>query len=135
VIGGRLTGLKTKVGKELMKFHRILCSLILLLFSVSVAGGQSLAYRRWKPFWDQFSAAVKTKNKAAVERLMTSEKDFFSGGGGESRDEWLRLLDQNNAWGEIQRSVAMGVVPRNEVGRFEISVHRRQVAFRRSVGD
>jgi hypothetical protein len=90
--------------------------ILLLLFVPSFASAQSAADKSWKPFWTQFSVAVKSKNKAAVKRLMSSEKDFFSGGGGETRDEWLKELDQG-FWGGIQKSVAKGVKNYSEGGR------------------
>lgn len=42
---------------------------------------------------------------------MSSERDFFSGGGGENRDEWIQMIDDRKAWRELQKSVASGTVP------------------------
>ncbi len=101
-----------------MKLSRIsFLFLLLFLFVPSVSFAQSAAEKSWKPFWTQFTAAVKSKSKPAVKRLMSSENDFFSGGGGESRNEWLKMLDESKLWGEVQRSVAKGVVAYNEDGK------------------
>ena len=101
-----------------MKLSRIsFLFLLLFLFVPSLSYAQSAAEKSWKPFWTQFSAAVKSKNKAAVKRLMSSENDFFSGGGGETRDEWLKMLDESKLWGLVQKSVTKGVVAYNEDGR------------------
>lgn len=97
-----------------MKLSRILfLFLLFILFIPSVSSAQSVAEKSWQPFWTQFNTAVKSKNKAAVKRLMSSEKDFFSGGGGETRDEWLQSLD-DGFWGGIRKSLAKGVKPYHE---------------------
>ncbi len=100
-----------------MKLSRTLfLFLAFFLFIPSVSLAQSAAQKDWNPFWTQFNSAVKSKNKAAVKRLMSSEKDFFSGGGGETRDEWLQSLD-HGFWGEIRKSLAKGVKAYNAEGR------------------
>ena len=48
-----------------------------------------------------------------VKSLMASEKDFFSGGGGETRDQWLRAV----SWSELQKSVKKGVKNYNYDGK------------------
>ena len=88
--------------------------LLLFLFVPSVISAQSASEKSWKQFWTQFSAAVKNKNKAAVKRLMVSENNFSDGGGGSTRDEWLKMLDDNKLWGLVQRSVYKGVIPYKE---------------------
>jgi hypothetical protein len=65
----------------------------------------------WQTFWRQFSAAVNNKDRIALKALMSSENDFFSGGGGENRDQWIQMIDQRNAWRYLQKSVASGPVP------------------------
>ena len=94
-----------------MKLSRIsFLFLLLFLFVPSIALAQSAAEKKWKPFWAQFTAAVKSKNKAAVKRLMVSENNFSDGGGGETRDEWLARIDKERLWSLLQKSVAKGVM-------------------------
>ena len=45
------------------------------------------ANKAWPAFWRQFSAALKRKDRVAWKRLIAPEREFFSGGGGETRDE------------------------------------------------
>lgn len=99
------------------KFRLLFLFLLVLLLVPSTVSAQSAAEKSWKPFWAQFTAAVKSKSKPAVKRLMSSEKDFFSGGGGESRNEWLKMLDESKLWSEVQRTVAKGVNNYNEDGK------------------
>ena len=113
-----------------MKSFRIrLLFLLVLMVVPPVAFSQSAAEKSWRPFWTQFSAAVRAKNKAAVKRLMSSERDFFSGGGGETRDQWLQMLDDNKLWGLVQKSVAKGVIPYNESGRIGRITKDRHLIF------
>ena len=62
----------------------------------------------WTVFWRAFTKAVNPRSKPAVKRLMSSEQDFFSGGGMEDRDGWLRLADEYRWWPSLQRSVRTG---------------------------
>jgi len=48
---------------------------------------------------------------------MSSEAAFFSGGGGETRDQWIQMIDESRAWRRLRRSVASGTVPYYEGGR------------------
>jgi hypothetical protein len=113
-----------------MKLSRIsLLVLLLFLLVPSVASAQSAAEKSWKPFWTRFSSAVKSRDKVAVKRLMSSEKDFFSGGGGDTRDQWLQMLDDSKLWGEVQRSTAKGVVAANVAGRIERITKDRNLIF------
>jgi hypothetical protein len=113
-----------------MKKARIL-SLALLLLIPSVAFTQTsrstnaTANRGWQQFWRQFSAAVNKKDHAALKALMSSENDFFSGGGGENRDEWIQMIDRRKAWRDMQKSVASGTVPlKDEKGPSRITKDR-----------
>ena len=82
---------------------------MLLVFPALVSAQKSAnADKSWNAFWTQFSAAVSRKNKASVKKLMALEDDFFSGGGGETRDEWLQMVDEQKWWGLLQRSVRLG---------------------------
>ncbi|MGC2237811.1 MAG: hypothetical protein WA584_16725 [Pyrinomonadaceae bacterium] len=98
-----------------MEMSRIFFLFILLfLFIPSLAAAQTsrsvttAANKSWKPFWTQFTAAVKSKNKAAVKQLMVAERDFSNGAEGGTRNQWLKNLDKQKLWGEVQRTVAKG---------------------------
>lgn len=95
-----------------MKISRIsFLFLLVFLLVPSMSYAQSAANKSWKPFWTQFTVAVKSKNKAAVKRLMSS--NFIDDLSGTSTgDEWLKMLDDNKLWGWIQKSVAKGTVAR-----------------------
>lgn len=71
----------------------------------------STAAKSWNSFWTQFSTAVNKKNKMALKRLMASKRDFSSGGGSETPDEWLALVEKQNWWNLLQRSVRLGTKP------------------------
>lgn len=82
----------------------------------------------WLSFWRRFRGAVNTRNKSAVKALMSSERDFFSGGGGENRDEWIRMIDNNRTWRWLQRSVASGtMVFQHERGPSRITKDRNLI--------
>jgi hypothetical protein len=84
------------------------------LFSTLIFGvpqRASAPNKSWETFWRQFSAAVNNKDRVALKALMSSEKDFFSGGGGENRDQWIQLIVRQKAWRELQKSVASGTMP------------------------
>ncbi len=98
----------TKGDKQMIK-RRILFLVIFLMIPASVfAQTSAQANKSWNSFWTQFTAAVNSKNKAAVKRLMAAEKDFDSGGGSENRDQWLRLVEKQNYWTSLQKSVRSG---------------------------
>jgi hypothetical protein len=67
--------------------------LLIFLFIPSVSYAQSSANKSWKPFWTQFSVAIKKNNHVTLKRMMS--KDFFNGGGaveGDPRDDWLKSM-------------------------------------------
>lgn len=93
-----------------MKKLRILfLALFLLIPTAAFAQSSAAANKSWNSFWTQFTQAVNKKNKPAVKKLMASEQNFFSGGGGESRDEWLQMVDEQKWWELLQKSVRLGV--------------------------
>lgn len=92
-------------------FLPILFLTMLLLLPASVSAQTSAANKRWNSFWTQFTAAVNKKSKPAVKKLMSSENDFFSGGGMEDRNDWLAMIEQYKLWGALQKSVKSGTRP------------------------
>jgi hypothetical protein len=88
------------------KSRIVLLALVLFMPTVSMAQSAA-ANRSWNAFWVQFSSAVSKKSKVGVKALMASEKDFDSGGG-ETRDEWLQMIQEQHWWGRLQRSVKQG---------------------------
>jgi hypothetical protein len=98
-----------------MKKARILFIMLFLLTS-SMAFAQmanstnAIANKSWQTYWRQFSVAVNKKDRVALKRLMSSEKDF-DGIEPKTRDAWIRFVDESKLWGELQRSVGLGTVP------------------------
>ncbi len=85
--------------KKLQIFILAFCLLVPI-----TASAQTSANSSWIDFWTKFSAAVNSKNRAAVKNLMISERDFYSAGG-ETRDQWLASV----SWAELKQSVRTGV--------------------------
>jgi len=88
----------------ILKKIRILILAFCLLIPASAFAQTSPANQSWTSFWTKFSAAVNKKNRVALKNLMASERDFFSGGGGETRNQWLASV----SWAELQKSVRRG---------------------------
>jgi hypothetical protein len=120
---------KLKIQEENMKISRIsFLFLLLFLFVHSGSFAQSAAEKSWKPFWAQFTAAVRSKNKAAVKKLMASESEF-SVPGTTGRDDFLAMLDDSNMWKDVQKSVAKGVIAYNKGGRIGRITKDRNLIF------
>ncbi len=96
-----------------MKKIRILILAVCLLIPATAFAQSPAASRSWNSFWTKFSAAVNSRNRAGVKNLMASERDFFSGGGGETRDQWLASV----SWRELQKSVRRGTKNYNYDGK------------------
>ncbi len=96
-----------------MKNIRILILAFCLLIPASAFAQTSTANRSWNSFWTKFSTAVKKRDRVAVKGLMASERNFFSGGGGETRSEWLASV----SWTELQKSVRLGTKVDNYDGK------------------
>lgn len=89
--------------------------LILVFSSVSFAQ-TAAANKSWNTFWAKFSAAVKKKDKITLKKLM--DPDFFGGvGAPPTRSGWILFIDNNNLWGELQKSVSVGTVSTYTFGR------------------
>lgn len=93
--------------------------LILLLpyaaFSQTSRSNNAAANANWPKFYATFRAAVNTRDKAAMLRMMPN--DFFDGGGGSSASEWLRFIDENaksGSWRDLQKSFARGTIIQKE---------------------
>lgn len=78
-------------------------SLALVLLAPAATSAQTAADRSWPGFWRQFTSAVRSKNRAAVERLMSSEADFITTGGIGSRNDFLKMFDDK----ELERKGAL----------------------------
>lgn len=90
------------------------------------------ALEEWDKFWPAFRTAVKKIDRMAIKRMIANP--FDSGGGGDySPDKWIRFLDEEKAWGEIQRSVASGTKPFEEysrdIGKPSRVTNRRHLIF------
>ena len=96
-----------------MKKTRVLMLAFCLLIPASGFAQTSAANKSWNSFWTKFSTAVNKKNRVAMKSLMASERDFFSGGGGETRNQWLASV----SWAELQKSVRRGVKIDNSDGK------------------
>ncbi len=76
-----------------------------------------MAERMWKSFFPAFRAAVRTRDRKALRRMMTP--DFFTSGGvgddnrdGDDRDETFEFWDgpNVNGWQAFSRVLAKGTV-------------------------
>lgn len=100
----------------MIKIRSLVLVLVLMIPATTFAQAPA-ANRNWNAFWAKFTSAVNRKSRASVKSLMASEKDFFSGGGGESRDEWLTMVEEQKWWGLLQKSVRRGVKNYNYDGK------------------
>jgi hypothetical protein len=95
---------------------RLILSLVLSLIIMPPVLAQTSgsinaqASKTWPAFWRQFSTAIKRKDRAALKSLMVSESEFFSGGGGETRDEWITMI----GWKQLQTALVIGTMPYHE---------------------
>ena len=111
--------------------------LLLLLFIPPLSFGQAsrtttAANKSWPTFWKQFRAAVNKLNRAAIKRMMANP--FDSGGGGNyTPSKWIKFLDVENYWGEVQQSVATGTISfpeySREIGKPSRVTNRRHLIF------
>jgi hypothetical protein len=103
--------------KEQKMKKRLILTLVLFLFVPSLAFAQNprstraQADKAWPVFWRQFTTAIKRKDRVALKGLMASEREFFSGGGGETRDQWIEMT----GWKKLQTVLVIGTMPFNEV--------------------
>lgn len=89
-----------------MKLTRIsFLFLLVFLFVPSVASAQKAGEKSWKPFWAKFTAAVKSKNHAAIKRLAQNK---FGEPSGMTISQWLKMLDKEKLWSSVQASVNRG---------------------------
>jgi hypothetical protein len=82
----------------------------LSIFVIAMEPHANAQGKSWQTFWRQFSVAINNKDRIALKSLMSSERDFFSGGGGDSRDQWIQWIADQNGWRDLQKSVAAGTV-------------------------
>ena len=102
-----------------MKTQRILAMVFLMLaasatFSQTSAATNAGANRSWQSFWRQISAAVNTKDRAALRKLMAN--NFSDESGGLNGTEWLVLIVENErkgSWRDLQKSFAKGTKVNN----------------------
>jgi hypothetical protein len=99
--------------KPILDAHRIILIAFFLLLpsltfgqtsSASVAANQS-----WPSFWRRINTAINKKDHSSLLKMMP--KDFYDGGGGETPEEWLQYIDNNElngSWRDIRRSFARG---------------------------
>lgn len=74
-----------------MKLSRVLILIVALLSAhVCVAQTRSRADRAWKPFFAAFRAAVKTRDRQALSKMMTRDFYYLSSGGDENGDQDTR---------------------------------------------
>ena len=99
-----------------MKTPRILAIAFLLLaasatFSQTSQAANAEANRSWQSFWRQITVAVNNKDREALRKMMSN--NFSDVSGGLNRDQWLRLIvqnERNGSWKDLRKSFAKGTV-------------------------
>jgi hypothetical protein len=90
----------------------ILISVLFLLPQTICAQTKLSAEGSWKPFFSEFRAAVKKRDRDALKRMMPS--DFFSSGGNDAGAEAaFQFWDDANVrgWEAFTKVLARGTVP------------------------
>lgn len=99
--------------KKVRKFPTIVLLLFLLLPTLVYTQTRSVnasANKSWPKFYAQFSAAVKSRNHAALKRIMPTEK-ISCNEGWCTPDEMVGLLDQYKLWEWMEKAIASGIEP------------------------
>jgi hypothetical protein len=102
-----------------MKASRITVLLLILLAPhIVTAQKDDAAERAWEPFFNSFRAAVKSRDRKALKKMMTRDFYFSAGGGdddhdGDTRDEAFEFWDDKHVrgWEALDRILAQGTVP------------------------
>jgi hypothetical protein len=102
----------------MMKPSKVLVLVVALLVpQLSIAQTNRIADHAWKPFFASFRAAVKKRDKAALNKMMSNEFYYLSSGGDEngnndSRDEAFEYWDTSGvgAWEALDNVLAQGAV-------------------------
>jgi hypothetical protein len=99
----------------LRKSFLLIATLFLTTISINAQSSRRVSEdAAWNPFWRAFAAAVNARSTAGLRRLAVPARDFFSGGGAETREQWFRMVNRDKLWGLLQRSVRSGTRRRVE---------------------
>jgi hypothetical protein len=100
--------------------HTLLVALALLLLLPHAAPAQRAraSERAWGPFFRDFRAAVKRRDREALRKMMSSDFYFHSSGGDDNGDEDTRdeALDfwaetRVSGWEALEKTLAAGTAP------------------------
>ena len=95
-----------------MKKLRILTLAFCLLVPTAAFAQTAAANRSWSGFWTRFSTAINKKDRVALKKLTASPQVFsLNGGGLETPDQWIAIIQKEHLWSEYQTSVAAGTKP------------------------
>lgn len=100
-----------------MKLFATLVFGLSLLLSSDVIAQNTASQRAWKPFFASFQAAVKKRDRTALEKMMSRDFYYLSSGGDENgnedtRDEAFEYWQSTGegSWQNLDKTIAAGTV-------------------------
>jgi hypothetical protein len=81
-----------------------------LTFAQTSRTSNTAANKSWQKFYTSFRAAINKRDRTALKGMLSSP--FDSGGGGDySPNKWIKFIDDEKLWSQLQKSVASGTKP------------------------
>lgn len=78
--------------------------------TISRESSSAAAEREWPSFWQSFRTAINKRDRAALKGMLPSRFET-NGGGDYSPEKWIRLMDTNKLWSDVQKKAALGTKP------------------------
>ncbi|HEY5885919.1 MAG TPA: hypothetical protein VIT88_14610 [Pyrinomonadaceae bacterium] len=110
-VGDMSKGRTVLVSYRKMDCSRPFAGIRCWLTATSIVEQRNSPSEDWSTFWRRFTAAVNTRNRLVLPKMMASEFSW-PGEGAVSPKVWLDFQDRTNAWRtlwrDLQKSVASG---------------------------